>query len=137
MGILEIIGELIYPGPIGGIDFKDKKSEAQQKFIPIRFVISLTIIGIVEYLFLYQNDFYDDFSHVLTVNIVLVVYLMIASVIRIKQDHDNLGWMPFLVNNPFRFSDNINRFLLILNLLFLPGKYILRSVAGFYFYCRK
>ena len=128
---------MIHPGPIGGIDFKDKKSEVRQKFIPIRFIISLIIIGIVEYLFIFQKDYHDDFSHILIVNALFVFYLLIASVIRIKQDYDNLGWVPFLINNPFRFSDNINRFLVILNLFFLPGKYILRSIAGFYCYCRK
>ena len=44
MGIFEIIGELINPGPIGEMDFKDKEYEVRQKFIPIRFVISLIII---------------------------------------------------------------------------------------------
>ncbi len=137
MGILEIIGELINPGPIGTMDFKDKKSEIRQKFIPVRFVISLIIIGIIEYLFVFQKDYFNDFSHLLKVNAFLVIYLLIASIIRIRPEYDNLGWVPFLINNPFRFSDNINRLLVILHLMFMPGKYISKSIAGFYRYIKR
>jgi hypothetical protein len=137
MGIFEIIGELISPGPIGKMDFKDKDYEVRQKFIPIRFVISLIIIGIIEYLFVFQTEYFDDFSYILKVNAFLVIYLLISSIIRIRPDYDNLGWVPFLINNPFRFSDNINRFLVILNILFMPGKYISKSIVGFYRYCKR
>lgn len=136
MGIFEIIGEIINPGPTGDLDFKDKDYDIRQKFIPVRFVISLIIIGIIEYLIVFRKDYSYDFSYFLEVNAFLVVYLLIASVIRIKPDYDNLGWVPFLINNPFRFSDNINRFLVILNILFMPGKYISKSIVGFYKYCK-
>jgi hypothetical protein len=137
MGIFEIIGELISPGPIGKMDFNDKNYEIRQKFIPIRFVISLIIIGIIEYLFVFQREYFNDFSQLLKVNTFLIIYLLIAYVIRIRPDFDNLGWVPFLINNPFRFSDNINRFLVILNILFMPGKYISKSIVGFYWYCKR
>ena len=137
MGIFEIIGELISPGPIGEMDFNDKASEVQQKFIPIRFAISLLLIGAFEYFVLFQQDSAFDFSRFFRINAFLMIYLLIASVIRIKPDYDNLGWVPFLFNNPFRISDNINRFLVILNLLFMPGKYISTSIVVFYRYCRR
>ncbi len=137
MGIFEIIGELISPGSIGKMDFNDKEYEIRQKFIPIRFIISLIIIGIIEYLFVFQKEYFNDFSQLLKVNTFLIIYLLIASVIRIRPDFDNLGWVPFLINNPFRFSDNINRFLVILNILFMPGKYISKSIVGFYRYCKR
>ncbi len=137
MGIFEIIGELINPGSIGKMDFIDNEHKVRQKFIPIRFTISLIIITIFEYLLVFQTDYYSDFIYILKVNSFLVVYLLIAYIIRIKPDYDNLGWIPFLINNPFRFSDNINRFLVILNVLFMPGKYISKSIVGFYKYCKR
>ncbi len=137
MGILEIIGELINPGPVGEVDFNDKKYEVQQNLIPVRFVISVIIIGIVEYLFVFQKEYMHDYSQLLKINAFLIIYLFIASVTRIKPDYNNLGWVPFLINNPFRISDSINRFLVILNILLMPGKFITKSVIGFYMYCRK
>ena len=137
MGIFEIIGELISPGPIGGMDFKDNSYEVRQKCIPIRFVISLIIIGVIEYLFVFQHEYLNLFSQLLKVNVFLFIYLLIAFIIRINPDYDNLGWVPFLINNPFRFSDNINRLLVILNVLFMPGKYISNSIVGFYRYYKR
>ena len=133
MGIFEIIGELIHPGPVGKIDFNDKEHKVRQKFIPLRFAISMIIIGIFEYLLLFKTGYYSDLNHILKVNSFLIIYLLIAHFIRIKPDYDNLGWVPFLINNPFRFSDNINRFLVILNVLFMPGKYISKSIASIMF----
>lgn len=49
MGIFEIIGELINLGPVGKVDLSDSDYHIRQKLIPIRFVISLIIIGLVEY----------------------------------------------------------------------------------------
>lgn len=137
MGIFEIIGELISPGPIGKMDFRDKDFEVRQKLIPIRFFISLIIIGAIEYLLIFRTSYFNDLSSVLKVNALLLIYLLIASTLRIKPDYDNLGWVPFLINNPFRISDNYNRFLVFLNILFMPGKYISKSVVAFYRYCRR
>ncbi len=135
MGIFEIIGELINPGSIGKLGFNDNENHVRQKFIPIRFIISMVIIGIIEYLFLSELN-YLDFSYILKINVFLIIYLLISYIINIKPEYGNLGWVPFLINNPFRFSDNINRFLLILKILFMPGKYISRSVIGFYRYLK-
>lgn len=136
MGILEIIGELINPGPVGKVDLNDNDYDIRQKLIPIRFIISLIIIGIIEYLFVFQKDYLNNFSELLKVNAFLIFYLLIASIIRVRPDYDNLGWVPFLINNPFRFSDNINRFLVTLNLLFTPGKFISKSIVGFFRYLK-
>lgn len=137
MGIFEIIGELISPGPVGKMDFKDREYEIRQKLIPVRFIISLIIIGVIEYFFVFQKEYFNDFNQLLRVNAFLIIYLLVASFIRIKPDYDNLGWVPFLINNPFRFSDNINRLLVVLEILFMPGKYISKSIVGFYRYCKK
>lgn len=136
MGILEIIGELFNPGPIGKIDFNDNKYELRKRFIPLRFVISMLLIGLFEYFTLFQMDSNRDFSHILTVNALLIIYIVISFFMIIKPDYDNLGWVPFLINNPFRFSDNINRLLVILSIFLIPGKYISRSIWEFYLYCK-
>lgn len=136
MGIFEIIGEFINPGPVGKVYLNDDDYNIRQKLIPIRFIVSLIIIGLIEYLLIFQTNFDNDSAYVLKVNIGLFIYLLISLFINIKPDYDNLGWVPFLINNPFRFSDNINRFLVILNLLLNPGKFISKSIVEFFRYLK-
>ena len=136
MGILEIIGELIKPGPTGRMDFGDRVFNEKLKYIPIRFAISLIIILLIEYYFVFRPEIQDIKGAFLKVNIFLLAYLLISYTLRIKPDYSNTGWIPFLINNPFRFSDNVNRFLAIIEIICYPGKYISRSIISFIKYCR-
>lgn len=137
MGIFEIIGELINPGPIGKMDFNEKGCEIRQRFILIRFIISLIIIGTIENKIVSQMDSFNDFVYFLRSNMILIIYFLLAAKIRIKPEFENLGWLPFIINNPFKYSDNVNRVLVILNILFMPGKYITTSIIGYYLYIKK
>ena len=136
MSLFEIIGELINPGPVGKVEFKDTRQAPRKKFVPLRFALSMVLLGCAEYLFLFQPDRYTDPVYLLKVNSIIAIYLLIAFRIRIKANTNNMGWVPFLIDNPFRISDDINRFMVILNLLFMPGKYISRSIIDFYKYCK-
>ena len=131
MSILEIFGELINPGQVGKVDLNDNRKSYHKKYINIRFAISMIILGLLEYLFLNQPKHYTDLGYVLRVNVFLFVYLLIAFKIRVRPNSENLGWVPFLIDNPFRISDDINRFLVVINMLFIPGKYISRSISNF------
>ena len=132
MSIFELFGEIFNPGPMGGFDFKDNRRTQRNKFITIRFVIALILLAGIEYLFLNDRQNYTDISYILKVNLFLLIYLFISSIIRVKPNTENLGWVPFIIDNPFRFSDDINRFLVVIRILFMPGKYISRSIVDFY-----
>lgn len=132
MSIFELIGELFNPGQVGEIDFNDRRETYHRKFIIIRLVISLLLLGLLEYLFLRHPKHYNDFVYILKVNAFLLIYLLISFKIKIRSNSDNLGWVPFLIDNPFRISDDFNRFLVVLKVLFMPGKYISSSIHDFY-----
>lgn len=136
MGIFQNMDDLFTPGPTGTIDFEDKAYKVRQKYIPVRFAIALLIIGTIEYFLVFATGNSDDYYYILLVNIFLLVYLLLAAIIRIEPNTENLGLVPFLIGHPFRFSDNINRFLVMLNILFLPGKYLAGSISAFYRYCK-
>ena len=95
MWIFEIIGELINPSPVGKVDLNDDDYNIRQKLIPIRFIISLIIIGIIEYLFVFQMEYLNNFSELLKVNAFLIFYLLISYKMSIRPDYDNLGWVSF------------------------------------------
>ena len=42
---------------------------------------------------------------------------------------DNIGWLGGLMDHPFRYSDDINRGLLGLKLILMPGRLIAESVV--------
>ena len=52
----------------------------------------------------------------------LSLYVWVSYRVSAKPDHANLGWWNGLLDNPFRSSDNVNRWLLYLQALLLPGK---------------
>jgi hypothetical protein len=58
-----------------------------------------------------------------------VVYLLAGWFVRPKPDTSNLGWFGGLMNDPFRWSDDWNRFLVGLTLMLLPGYLLALPVA--------
>jgi hypothetical protein len=131
MGLFEIIGERRNPGPIGKIDFSDKYNSIQKKHITIRFIFSLIIIGIIEYLLIYETGWRNKMTNLLISNIVLLIYLVISLFINIRPNFNNTGMRSFLFDNPFRYSDDINRYLILLKVIFEPGKFISKSIVGY------
>ena len=67
----------------------------------------------------------------LTVLIFEVPYLLLAYFVKPLPDRSNLGWFGGWVNNPFRVSDNLNRFLLVLLLVLFPGRLLSIGLADF------
>ncbi|WP_266213722.1 hypothetical protein [Paraliomyxa miuraensis] len=60
---------------------------------------------------------------------ILLAYLLVAYFIRPRPDFDNIGWLGGLIDNPFRYSDDINRFLMFLMVVLLPGRFVSDSLV--------
>jgi hypothetical protein len=63
--------------------------------------------------------------------IVLLTYLGAAYAIRPEPDTADLGWFGGMMDNPFSFTDDYNRFLLWVKILLLPGLFIVNSSTAF------
>lgn len=57
-------------------------------------------------------------------------YVLISAIVNVNPDHSDMGYFGGMMNNPFRISDDINRFLLWLQIMLMPGKLIAWSVAS-------
>jgi hypothetical protein len=55
--------------------------------------------------------------------VILVLYVAVAFFFRPQANTDNMGWGLGLANDPFQYSDNINRFLFKLHMLLGPGRF--------------
>ena len=54
---------------------------------------------------------------------VLLLYITVAFLVRPRYNSDNMGWFGGLANDPFQYSDNINRFLFQLHMVLGPGRF--------------
>lgn len=54
---------------------------------------------------------------------ILVLYVAVAFFFRPEANTDNMGWGCGLANDPFQYSDNVNRFLFKLHMFLGPGRF--------------
>ena len=120
MGFLE-------PGPVGNLDVGERKRGHRfRNEVIVRFAIAaaLLVLWAVFVILRLRSGNAMAMGAAGT-----IVYLFAAYVMHPKADETNLGWFGGLMNNPFRFSDNINRFLLLLKVFLLPGRFISEALV--------
>lgn len=59
-----------------------------------------------------------------------LAYVVLGSILRPEPDTSDLGWFGGLVDNPFSFRDDANRFLLFLRTVLLPARLASWSVLS-------
>jgi hypothetical protein len=128
MALFEWLGEIFDPGPVGNID--SNATPLIQEGTKRIWVILSIIIGFGVLSYLIWAVFTSDSR--LTFSAVLIIYLLISYVFTPNPDSSNMGWFGGLMNNPFRISDNFNRFLLFAYILMLPGKLIVFAIQALY-----
>lgn len=63
-----------------------------------------------------------------------LIYLVLALLVHPKPRHDNMGWVRGIIDNPFRWSDDVNRFLFFFEAILLPGKLMILFFRIIFFY---
>ncbi len=59
---------------------------------------------------------------------VLLLYIGVSFFCRPQYNGDNMGWFGGMTNDPFQYSDNINRFLFQLHMLLGPGRFAAETI---------
>lgn len=137
MSLFEWFSESYNPGPTGRIRTAfDKRGGKPLKRIWVILIIlgGQGLFWGALYAYTQQNG-WDDFLYFL---IGVFIYLILTFLLEPEPDDRNVGWLGGLVDNPFRISDDFNRFLYFLIVLLLPGKlvsysflYLYQIVQGF------
>jgi hypothetical protein len=132
LGIVEWLGELIHPGPLGSISFRKRRSFSRKRWVAIlRFAVGGAALVIwVLYILTHEILSYPEVRNYLFV--LTAAYIVLGYFVQPKPDTKNLGWFGGLINNPFRISDNLNRFLLWLYVILWPGYFVSTSIVDFY-----
>jgi hypothetical protein len=120
MGFFEWFGEIFNPGPVGNIGRQDNDAwQPKNKFT----VWFLTVLGVVLFGFLIWAVLQSDEKWQWL--IALVIYLLLSWFASPKPAYSNIGWARGLIDNPFRISDDFNRWLALFALMLVPGKIII------------
>jgi len=134
MGLFELLFERKNPGRVGRIEENNKKPKPVGLFtLLIKLSLSSAIIYLLLFIFVLHN-----FSAVRLAYFVffMLLYCFIAYKFIPRPDKSNVGWFGGLVDNPFRYTDDINRFLIFLMILLYPGRFIATTFVQFIMFLR-
>jgi len=131
MGIFEWFGESFNPGSIGGVSFSENyevENKSSNGMVLFKFILSLVVVGVGYYL-IFTKLWSFSMANFFKTNLLVCIYLAIALLITPRPDYSNLGLLGGILDHPFRYSDDINRFILFFVILLYPGKFIVRSIV--------
>ena len=123
MGLFEFFGERRNPGPTGGLEVRppDRGGDA----LALRVAIAVTALGGWLVLLWHWTSSTGGFVAGIGVS---AAYLIVAYFVRPTPDYSNVGLLGGLIDHPFRYSDDINRFLIFLHALLWPGRFISAAI---------
>ena len=131
MDLFEYVGESVNPGSVGGVEFGDdpQRPPPDATSVLLRLVVcAMALLGAWFLVFVYLEVAVNP--HNLGIAAVVVFsYVGLGWLIRPQADFSNMGWAGGLIDNPFRYSDDINRTLLFLTIVLFPGRLIGDSIG--------
>ena len=117
MSLLELFGDN-NSEDVGTIEKTEhKKDIGLTSTIITKGIIGIGLLGISEWGILISG-------YPILLNVLLLIYLLIAYNVDPKPRMDKLGLLGGLVDHPFKYTDDINRTMLFLKVILFPGKII-------------
>jgi hypothetical protein len=127
MGLFEYLFERKNPGNIGSIQKNEQKLDRNIN-IPIlifKLIITLSLLGGAFYVTVYQNF---TVSNLLAFVVIMLVYCIISYLIIPKPDTSNVGMLGGFLDNPLKYTDDVNRMLTFLLIILYPGRFISKTI---------
>lgn len=129
MSLSEWLGESMDPGPTGETQFGARdRGWRTRRAVLVRAGISIVMLGGL-FLIFWRSWGIRDFTFYRNVFAVLLFYSCVAYFVHPEPDHSNMGWLGGLMDHPFRYSDDVNRFLLALSIVLAPGRFWSESLV--------
>ncbi len=129
LDIIQWLGEAINPGPSGTIELHRPQRKRRKRIIAI-IRLALAILLLVIWVGLLVPDIAKGNTY--TKNWILLgtlIYLALGYFVHPKPEYQNLGLFWGLIDNPFRISDNWNRWLVSLEVVLMPGCFVAVSLV--------
>lgn len=132
MGYLEFILEPLNPGPKGTMEVEMKgPSKKPAPLIIFLFIVSIAVVGLLYYWVITLIWFHVGCTFFLM--FMIIFYLVAGYFLRPHPRYDNLGWAGGMIDNPFRYSDDYNRWLFFLLIVLYPGRILSIWMVDFIF----
>ena len=130
MNLFEWLGEAFSPGSLGTVEFGQEPIAPDPLYLVLlKFVVSATLILLIDGLVFYHLVAPTPRTIAIAVGI-HVIYLMLSYFVRPVPDESNLGLFGSVLNDPFSVSDNVNRSLLLWQVLLLPGRFVSEAIVN-------
>lgn len=124
MSFFEWLGESDDPGPSGEAQFGARQRGRQtRRGVLVRVFVSLGLLGLLGFIMYHQMGI-REFQTYRNTGVGVMVYSLIAFFVHPEPDTSNVGFLGGLVDHPFRYSDDVNRILIFLLLVLLPGRFL-------------
>lgn len=132
MSLFEWFSESRNPGPVGKIEVNPpdpEDGEPPKKWLIYLVIVIGLFLTVIALYWVVNNRPNEGFGRILIKLGFLVAYVAAGYFIRPVPDTTNLGLWGGLINNPFRISDDYNRYLATMKALLLPGRIIAYSLV--------
>lgn len=140
MSLLEWLGESIDPGEIGTVDVGNPGREPRTRGVVLAcLAVSLLLLGGWGYVVIAVMEVTSPLG-ITGIIAGTILYLVAGFFIHPQPDTSNIGWLGGLIDHPFRYSDDVNRFLLFLMIFLWPGRFVSESLVdtvGIFFPSRR
>lgn len=129
MGLFEWLGESYNPGPVGTVDIGGRGRKNRPRIaVLVCFGVSVLLLGLWIYLVLGAWAIRSA-GGLVGITVSTVLYFLLGYAVHPKPDTSNVGWLGGLFDHPFRYSDDVNRFLIFLTILLWPGRFVSGSLV--------
>ena len=129
MSFFEWLGESYDPGPSGDTQFGARERGRQtRRGVLVRVFVSLGLLGLLGFIMYHQMGI-REFQTYRNAGVGVMVYSLIAYFVHPEPDTSNVGFLGGLVDHPFRYSDDVNRILIFLLLVLLPGRFLSEALV--------
>jgi hypothetical protein len=128
MGLLEWLGERENPGPTGLLHYGARARPARSRgVILVRLVLAAAALtGWLAFVIVTLAE--KRFEPAAWWVGGTLAYLLAGYHIHPEPDRENLGWWGGVIDHPLRWSDDVNRLLLLASIVLWPGRFVSESL---------
>jgi hypothetical protein len=130
ISFLELFMEWDRPKPIGIVEIAGARPKPRNPVLVIILFIAAWFVLVTPFIILFF--FLPQPFCFIAIAIFYLIYLPLGYFIRPRPRMDNLGLFGPFIGNPFRYSDDLNRFLLNLMIMLFPGRLVSTWIVDFF-----
>jgi hypothetical protein len=128
MSLFEWLWEAQNPQPVGNVKRQKPEEQPPNPNDLLWGVLGTGLLVVVLYAVLAQDLLAGYWESAAWNAAALAIYLIMGYWLRVNPRYDNLGWWGGVLDNPFRFSDDLNRFLVLFKLVLWPARFMVSGV---------